>query len=320
MGRPAAVRPSWLRPSPRLGAVLGALLALQACATPDGGGPPPPVRAPEPTGAVVRPASLAADAVATAAAADADPFGVGDPEDVAVLVFNHGSTYEGQPDPCQPDPDRPGSTTPLLMKDLAGRVVAGHRLVVYAYCTPSRVGAFHHPSGQGELKVEKRARDIAALVAELRARGVPAGRIFLAGQSAGAWASLMVARRDPGAVGGVLAFAPAFAGEAATRPAGWQAAQDRLMAEIAAPAPLPALVYAFPGDTYNAPDALAPLAGVPGTDLRVVPADRMAGVPCGPHPAHATLHNDCFRRARAGEVLAWIAGRLGGGGTRLAAR
>ncbi|HZH28675.1 MAG TPA: alpha/beta hydrolase [Azospirillaceae bacterium] len=234
-----------------------------------------------------------------------------DPDRSIVLIFNHGSVSEFSPDPCQPDLARPLSTTPEMMLDLAGSRVGPYTLVVYAYCTPSKLGDYRYTSGTGELKVERRTREIAALTARFRAQGVPAERIFLSGQSAGGWASLLLARRQPHAFNAAIAFAPAFAGEWRKRPAAWQSQHDRLFAEIAGGAPLPSLVFAFEGDTYNTPDALAPLTAVPGVDLRALPGDAIGGISCQPYFPHVNAHLDCFRRTQAGEILRFIAARVG---------
>lgn len=236
------------------------------------------------------------------------PTSLRQPRDSLLVIFNHGSEAEFVADRCAPR----GETTPEVVRDLAGARVAGHTVRVFAFCTPSRIGAFHHHSGEGEAKVIARARDIARLVAGFRAAGVPARQIFLFGQSAGAWASLLTAAERPAAIGGVVGFAPAFAGPREERAAGWWALRERLAARIAGARHLPALLFAFPGDRFEPPEDLAFLGGIAGVELRDLAAAPPA---CAASRPHRTAFTPCFAAAERQTILNFLAARMAAGST-----
>ena len=71
----------------------------------------------------------------------------------------------------------------------------GRWVVVYAFCSPTDVGAYDDEYLEGEPKVVKRAKDIEFLMREYFDAGMAPEQVFLAGQAAGAWASLLIARR-----------------------------------------------------------------------------------------------------------------------------
>ena len=107
------------------------------------------------------------------------------PEQTLLLVYSGGSEEERLPDPCGVD----RRTTPAFLSDLAGDSLApgGPRVAVLVYCTPFILGGFDQTRGQGEPKVARRAQALVALLDRLGRDGLPGRRIFLVGQSAGAW-------------------------------------------------------------------------------------------------------------------------------------
>lgn len=255
-----------------------------------------------------------------------DPLSLEAPKRVLIVIYNHGSRAEFRRDRCHPGAE----TTPPVLRDLAGTSIEGLEVAVFAFCTRSRLGDFDESSGEGEPKVIKRAREIAALARGFVRAGVPAQRIFLAGQSAGGWAALLAAAatslaaetpseanlgsRDA-ALGGVVAFAPAFAGPVEDRPETWQTLRDTQAAELAALPWLAGLVYAFEGDRYEPPADLHFLARIPGVTLLARPGDRLGGRPCGAHEAHLRAFADCFAAAETARLRGFLAERvlLGGG-------
>jgi pimeloyl-ACP methyl ester carboxylesterase len=152
----------------------------------------------------------------------------------------------------------------------------------------------------------KRADEILALVAEYRRKGVPARRIFLLGHSAGGWSSLMAARKDPSGFNAIVAFAPAFAGprsEEAQFPIWRRQLQPQQIAYLAGAPRIDALIFAFDDDTFDRPEDLAPLRGVPG--LRIVAYNDCAG------GGHRTVYTACFRQSARQQIEAYIKARLG---------
>lgn len=236
------------------------------------------------------------------------------PAETVVLIYNHGSEQEFIPDPCEPAAGNASEwSVPSVLSDLSGSRIAGKVIAVYGYCTPSRVGEYRHAERSGEPKVVKRARDIGLLADRFAALGVPRHQIFLAGHSAGAWASLLAARERPRSVNAVIAFGPAFAGRRATRPPGWEWLRGTQILYLSAATRIDALVFAFEGDPYEPPEDLGFLRAVPGVELAVLSGARIDGVPCGERSPHLTERKPCFHATQGARIRDYIERRLEAG-------
>lgn len=230
---------------------------------------------------------------------------IADPARAVVLLFNHGSTFDSRPDSCVPAPEALASSTPKVVLDLAGTRIGEHTLYVALLCTAHFTG--DTVSG---LKVEQRSREIARALGGFAAAGIPPERLFLVGQSAGGWASLMLARRAPDLFNAAIAFAPAFSGERHSRSAVWADHRERLLGQLAG-GPMRALIFAFDMDSYERPEDLAPLATLPGVTFAGLPSDRIDGLACDGRRAHTTVFRECFRQTQRGRMVEFIAVRLG---------
>lgn len=228
-----------------------------------------------------------------------------DPANTVLLIYNHGSRQEFYPDRCDPPSD-----IPQVVRNLSGHRLAGKRMLVYAFCTPSKVGEYRHQSRTGEPKVAKRARDIENLVARFADAGLPSQNIFLVGHSAGAWASLLVSRRGNVNINAVIGFAPAFAGPKATRSSGWWDLHRKQSAFLRASPRLDALVFAFDGDPFSDVPELSSDLSVPGVEL--VPVTRVTGnsADCGRITSHHGVFTNCFEELAAQRIGAFIEHRL----------
>jgi predicted esterase len=185
------------------------------------------------------------------------------PDKKVLLIYNHGSAEKHRWDQCRPN----GSATPRVIKELSGKRVRGREIVVYGFCTPARIGFYRQKSRTGEPKVMRRAENIEEVVRRFQNSGAPPEQTFLAGNSAGAWAALLVARRQKAPLNAVIAFAPAFAGRKASRQSGWQTLRDDQVRFMAEAREMHALVYAFDSDPFNSPQDLAFLGPIPGVRL-----------------------------------------------------
>ena len=213
------------------------------------------------------------------------------------IVYLNGSVAEGKPDPCS------RLALPPVVAELDGRMVDGYRLTVFQYCTPTKIGGFNQADGDGVAKVLRRAADTETLLLHMMADGVPSDRLFLMGQSAGAWAGLMIQARGKVPVAGLVGFAPAFAGRRAYRGDAWQAERARQIAEIVSTKKgLNGLIFGFSGDPFEPPDAMTWLADRPGIAYRQSP--------CIVARPHATAFSPCFQATEAGRIFAYIALRL----------
>lgn len=228
-----------------------------------------------------------------------------DASDTVLLIYNHGSQEEFIPDSCDP-----GRDVPEVVRRLADRPLAGKKVLVYVFCTPSRVGEYVHETRTGEPKVIKRARDIEELVDRFTAAGLPGRNIFLVGHSAGAWASLLVARRETIDVNAVIGFAPAFAGPKATRSPGWSDLHREQSRYLQTASSLDALVFAFEGDSYVDVSELESVISVPGIDFVRVSRGSNYDFTCGLTAPHRRAFTQCFEEFAAPRIRAFIEQRL----------
>lgn len=236
------------------------------------------------------------------------PFDLADPDRYALILYLTGSAGEGEEDQC--DTSRPGINIPHTATDLAGRLVEGYEILLYAFCTPTRVGGFNQPDGDGVTKVVRRAEDLERMLQHIAAVGFPAQRTFVMGQSAGAWAGLLVQRWANAPYAGLIGFAPAFAGLHRSRTDVWQAERDRQAALIAEAPRIDALIYGFEQDRFEPARAMEWLRAVPGVRFVELSGRNVLGFDCDNRHPHATVFKDCFRFFRQRQILDYMAERM----------
>ncbi len=210
-------------------------------------------------------------------------------------------------DTCDPFGDSPGFSVPEVVRELVGMQVAGLEVVVIAPCH-GRATQIGEP-----LKIDQRVAAIEQTIQELGRAGVDSSRIFLVGQSAGGWAALLHAKRHPGGVNSIIAFAPAFAGKKNLRSGFWQQRHDQMAQELSTAQRIPALVFSFDNDAYNTPEDLAFLARVKGTHLVRLPETAIAGVACDMAlfaSSHAHAYRKCFGDTQVQVLLGFLRDRL----------
>ena len=272
-----------------------------------------------------------------------------DPQRVILVIYTHGSVGNASRDPCLPlgGPMSGAYAVPEVIRELETDN-EGSPLVVYALCDPSMgtelgkqlekqrpapcrdkipASGVGWPRDESQIKVCLRARKITEQVRLLVAEnpGLERDRIFLAGTSAGAWASLLamdLAQRSGAPLANaVIGFAPAFSGKISQRSRGWQKIRTKHMTFLTGedgkqPSySLPALLFGFEGDPYETPAALASLSSRDGIALLIVPpADRDADS-CEPPwwrfwmSAHSCHRNSWFAEEYVATVRQFIACR-----------
>jgi hypothetical protein len=238
----------------------------------------------------------------------ATPLPVADPRAAIVVIYSHGSEPPTQPDPCEMDRINAAYGVPWVVHALDGETIAGRRVVVDGFCTPTRVGVLDPATGRLS-KLVPRAREIAQRAAAYVAAGVPARQVIVAGHSAGGWASLMALRDHPEAIAAAIAFAPAGFDRAATRPPDLQALRARRYAEMTAASRLPALIFGFDGDAFESPNDLSALAAVSGVEVVAFPDPGPAGRRCVLE-AHIRVRDLCFSETQAPVLRRFIAAML----------
>lgn len=243
----------------------------------------------------------------------AAPFALDDPSAHVLIVYLNGSTSEPKPDPC--DTSRPGINIPRTATDLAGKLVSGYRIALFAFCTRTKVGGFNQPDGDGVPKVVRRAEELEHLLHHIADSGIPPERIFVMGQSAGGWAGLLVQRNGHAPYAGLIAFAPAFAGFHGRRIDVWQKERDRQAAFIAEAERLNALIFGFEQDRYEPVRAMTWLAGRPGVTYVALTGVTIDGIECSGKYTHGTVFKECFRRTQTDRILNFIADNLPAAGS-----
>jgi hypothetical protein len=236
------------------------------------------------------------------------PFRLDDPERYALIVYVNGSRGESRPDSCRTA--RPGLSVPPIVVDLAGMQAAGRELLVFAFCTRTKLGGFDRAGGDGVPKVVRRAEELEALLQHIAARGFPPERIFVMGQSAGAWAGLLLQRRGAAPHAGLVGFAPAFSGRHAGRSAAWMIERARQSAYIRSAPRLEALIFGFEEDSFEPVRMMGWLRAIPGVDYVALSGRSIGGIACSGDAPHATVFRDCFRQTQKQRILEYLSERL----------
>jgi hypothetical protein len=242
----------------------------------------------------------------------ATPVAIADPANTIVIIHSHGSRPAREVDPCEMDRVNAGYGVPNVIHALDGATIAGRRVVVDGFCTPTRGGVIDSRTGQAVGKITPRAREIGERAAAYVAMGVPPRQIILSGHSAGGWASLLVERQRPEVIGAVIAFAPAAFGRAVVRDAPLQATRRARYAELTAAVQLRALIFGFVEDSYETADDLRALAAVRGVEFVAIPQPGPDGRRCALAP-HTRVRDPCFAETQGQRIRAFIATRVANG-------
>lgn len=240
-----------------------------------------------------------------------DPLAVVEPETKLLIIFLSGSDPEFDPDRCLPAQPDSYWGVPGVIAGLAGRRIAGRQVLVYGFCSPTRLGSYDAETRSGRPKVVGRAADLTALLLKLGAKGFEPGQIFLAGHSAGAWAALLAARRDPSLHNAIIAFAPAFSGARADRDPGWRVLRREQVAYLSAAPSIDVLLYAFRGDRFNQPRDLGFLKRIQGVEFHAIPFDEIGGISCAGIAPHHAMRQNCFAKAETERIVDYITRRVG---------
>jgi hypothetical protein len=213
------------------------------------------------------------------------------PETTNIVIWNHHTEAMAEAPSCMGTPYFPPPSIMQLERIGTTRV--------FYLCTKSlnRVDGPHYAL--------QRRVEILDLVARFRALGVPAGRIFLAGQSGGSCASLLALGAAPEEVNAGILFAPACFGpdEGFRRLNGLLNPEFvALEAEMTEPETLTALLVAFEQDRWNRPEHLGFLTG------RYPETVELFSPRCGAD--HGGAFHGCGLDAIAAEVERYFRARL----------
>lgn len=215
------------------------------------------------------------------------------PETATVIIYSHGTKRPWSYDDCE----NRWFTTPPVIASMDGGDVHVVRQCSLAIEKAERADAGNQVYGKaGELT--RLAKGYAQI-------GVRPDRIFLTGNSNGGWSSLMAYAQEPDAFGGVIAFAPAFAGkrsESVLFPWWRGEVRPRQAAELSNAPRLRALIFAYPGDPFNRPRDLTFLPEAHPSSVELI------SYGCGLSNPHGTYRKDCRKAETRAAILEFIAG------------
>ena len=224
-------------------------------------------------------------------------FVLDNPAQIIVVLFNQGTSKSSYYPSCNPQ-----KRAPDVFKSMAGTTIAGKTIYVYYRCT----------SVTGDRYIHGRAKEIEATLDLFLAKGVPAKHIFLAGQSAGAWSSIVTARDAAHKFNAIIGVAPAFSGKKSRRNLKWQDYRKAEVQKIRKLNQLNALIYAFKDDAYNEISDLEFLSEIAGVVFVPLDWNIIEGVPCNSKKskAHSTVYRDCFKITQLDKIKRYINKRI----------
>jgi hypothetical protein len=170
-----------------------------------------------------------------------------DPAHATVVIYSHGTSDSDVLESCS----APGNSIPPSLRALTSQGV-------YIWYVCSQVALKTTKENAGEF-IYLRMEEVSGAIVAFTRLGVPLDHIFLAGHSAGGWTSLMLAQEWGGRIGGIIAYAPAFARKRAdiTRFPFWRKEvmprQEKAMVSAKS---IRALVFAYDRDEFDRPQEL----------------------------------------------------------------
>lgn len=222
--------------------------------------------------------TVGATPIRTPLAGEREKIQVADAANSKVIVFMHGKDGATTEHSC------PDTAYPQIAETINTLRYEPHVKILYV-CSLAvdREGAQYSAE-----YVFGRVNEFKEIVKELQDTGVATKNIFLTGHSAGGWSALMAAAElGSENIGGVIAYAPAFAGTRLQQQQSGQmqairASQQKTMISQKT---IHALVFAYEDDAFEIPDTLKFLKEAFPSTVNLVSQN------CG--SGHTTAFNDC---------------------------
>lgn len=230
---------------------------------------------------------------------DSGDFSIPAPEDAIVLIYSQGTRSSARLPSC----NKQRGAHPVW-NELSGKEIAGKTVFVYYLCT----------NVTGASYIKGRAAEIETALDLFQSKGLHPSQLFLIGQSAGAWSSLVAARTVPEKFNAVIGVAPAFSGTRARRGVFWEHKRAQEVRALENQSELKALIFAFEDDAFNRPEDLSFMRSISGVELVALPWDEIDGVGCSSEKrrAHSTGYRPCFTKTQKGRIQSYIEQRLQG--------
>lgn len=218
----------------------------------------------------------------------------GENKNKIVILHNHGTTRPDIKEKC--DEFIPDAIQFLSSLD---------NVNVYYLCSEATEGIHFGLPGK---YIYRRLEEIESILDNLLLVGYAAKNIFLSGQSAGGWTSLMAEHLFPDKFNGVLAFAPAFAGTREERNSfslipWFKLSRTYQKKEMLTASKIRALVFAYDGDPFERPEDLIFLVENYPNSVNLI------SYSCEKVPPHYTATNDCKLENTITQIQKFIADR-----------
>jgi hypothetical protein len=194
--------------------------------------------------------------------------------DLTIIIYSHGTTRPHKKENCTKSKNKIPSSLRILKKF--------DNTYFYYLCSKAIDG------GVLGSYIDKRRLEINKVLDQLISTGVKSENIFLAGYSAGGWASLMMMNQVEKKFNSAIVFAPAFAGprsEINKYPRWRKVERPRQVKEMIKARIIKTLIFAYEDDTFNRPQELNFLKEKYPNSVELI------SYKCG--KGHFTVHKDC---------------------------
>ncbi len=193
-------------------------------------------------------------------------------EDLKIIIWSHGTNRPQKQENC----------LKLTIPETLFALSENNNVYFYFLCSRAidgdKLGSY----------IYKRKKEINRVLDQLISVGIKPKNIFLAGQSAGGWTSLMMMDQLEKKFNSAIVFAPAFAGprsEIGIAPRWRREIRPRQVKQMIKAKVIKALIFAYEDDPYNRPKELMFLKEKYPNSVEIV------GYKCG--NGHSTTYNDC---------------------------
>jgi predicted alpha/beta hydrolase family esterase len=236
------------------------------------------------------------------------------PSEKIVIIFTPGSGNGFKQTPCTPERLNSGYGIPYILHDLTENKINNKEIIIDGFCSNAVATKFSQYSM--ETKPEARAKDIIEKINIFVKSGVPKKQIFVSGHSMGGWTSLLIGQELQGKIGGIIAFAPAFAGKYKTRNSFMEQLYNDRINKLKQSKYINGLVFAFKGDAFNKQKHLEFLKEIKGIDF-VPLSDKImskeAKFECKNETnshrywsEHKSAYKQCFRESQKEKIVNFL--------------
>ncbi len=245
-----------------------------------------------------------------------EAYSINNPTKKIVVIFTPGSGHNLKPTPCTPNKPNSPYGIPNVLLDLSKKSIKDNQVILDGFCSKEVGTKFSKYSI--ETKPEARSKDIIKKIEMYVKSGIPEKHIFISGHSVGGWTALLVGQKLKYDIGGIIAFAPAFAGKYKTRTDFWKKIYKDRINKLKQSEYINGIVFAFKGDPFNKQEDLSFLKYVKG--IKFVPLsdeymEEKVGYECSEFNKrnigkHKSVYKECFRESQNKAIINFIKSSL----------